>query len=514
MTVSDSLSAQPTATEARYYVSPDYRRCPAGIPCNSVINPSTLAIVGTRLVGSVNIVSEVTASAKQAQKQWAAIDVKSRAALLHAIADSIESTDPAPTSLLLTQEMGKPYPESVGEIANCGGIFRYFAEMARDDAGKVAGTTQTGSHQYTTMHPYGVSVHIMPFNFPLLLMCWTVAASLAAGNACIVKPAEATTLSTLDFMRHFDHLPAGLVSCVPGDANTAKALVQSKDTHVVAFTGSVAAAKAVALACAEQLKPSVIEAGGNDPMIISGQAPLDVAVAGAVTAAFHLSGQICTSAERLLVVDSVHDQFVEAFTAQTRSLRIGDGLEKSEIGPLVSQAAQQRIELVVQEAVKAGARVACGGKKPDHLSKGWFYEPTILLDIDPGMRIMREECFGPVAAVCRVKSFDEALAVANDSEFGLGASLFTTSLDEAMTAANALEAGMVWVNNPLIDNDALPFGGWKSSGMGRELGRFGLDSFRQSKMVIIDHAPQIQEWWYPYADSWFYTDNEGGRKLK
>lgn len=501
-----------SATLARYYISPDYLGCPPQARCEPVVNPSTLDDVGSRLVANTDMINQAIAAATQAQKKWVHLDAKTRANLLHTIADSIERTDPAETSILLTSEMGKPYPESVGEIANCGGIFRYFAEMARDDGGKVAGTTQLGSHQYSTYHPYGVSVHIMPFNFPLLLMCWTVAASLAAGNACIVKPAEATTLSTLDFMRHFAHLPGGIVSCLPGDASTAQALIKSQGTHVVAFTGSVSAARAVAVACAEQFKPCTIEAGGNDPMIISAQAPLDVAVAGAVTAAFHLSGQICTSAERLLVVDAIHDDFVEAFIQPTKNLRIGDGLEKSEIGPLVSQVAQQRVEVLVENAVTAGAQVVCGGRRPQHLSKGWFYEPTILTNVDPSMNIMKEECFGPVAAICRVSTFAEAIAIANNSDFGLGASVFTTSLDEAMTAANELEAGMVWVNNPLIDNDALPFGGWKNSGVGRELGRFGLDAFRQSKMVIMDHAPEIQEWWYPYDDSWFYSD--GGRKLK
>lgn len=501
-----------TASQARYYIGPSYVESPCGARCEQVVNPSTLEVLGNRLVASQDCIDQAVSAATKAQKKWARLDAKTRANLLHTIADSIERTDPAETSLLLTREMGKPYPESVGEIANCGGVFRYFAEMARDDGGKVAGTTQHGSHQYCTYHPYGVSLHIMPFNFPLLLMCWTVSASLAAGNACIIKPAEATTLSTLDFMRHFAHLPDGLVSCLPGDSSTAQTLIKSPGTQVVAFTGSVSAGKAVAVACAEQLKPSTIEAGGNDPMIISANAPLDVAVAGAVTAAFHLSGQICTSAERLLVVDTIHDQFVEAFAQQTKALRLGDGLGKAEIGPLVSQSALQKVEALVESAVAAGASVVCGGKKPEYLPKGYFYEPTILVDVDPSMNIMHDECFGPVAAICRVGTFDEAVAIANNSEFGLGASVFTNSLDEAMTAATELETGMVWVNNPLIDNDALPMGGWKNSGMGRELGRFGLDAFRQTKMVIIDHSPEIQEWWYPYDDSWFYTD--GGRKLK
>ncbi|MEM9439236.1 MAG: aldehyde dehydrogenase family protein, partial [Pseudomonadota bacterium] len=270
-----------------------------------------------------------------------------------------------------------------------------------------------------------------------------------------------------------------------------------------------ATAKSVASAAAGEMKPAVIEAGGSDAMIVSAHAPLDVAASGAVTAAFHLSGQVCTSAERLFVVDDIYDAFVEAFAKLTRKLRIGNGLAKSEIGPLVSEQARAKVIALVDDARSKGAAVVTGGKIPDDQPIGWFYEPTILTGVTDEMALMREECFGPVAAIRRVGSFDEALMLANDSHFGLGASVFTTSLEEAMEAADRLEAGMVWVNNPLIDNDALPFGGWKMSGLGRELGRQGLDAFRRSKMVVIDHRPVIQDWWYPYPDDWFY--DAGGR---
>ncbi len=492
------------------FVAPGYRRL-TDDPCVDVTDPADQSFVGKRVVCDRQTVDGVILEANTAQKAWARLDVKTRAGYLHRIADAIENSDPAPCSVLLTREMGKPYPESVGEIANCGAVFRYFAEMARDDAGKIAGTTQTGSFQYSRVEPYGVSVHIVPFNFPILLACWTVAASLAAGNACIVKPAEPTTLSTLKFMENFSGLPAGLVSCLPGGAETGQTLVRSGDTHAVVFTGSVAGGKAVAADCAALLKPCVIEAGGSDPMIITEHAPLDIAAQGSVTAAFHLSGQICTSAERFFVHEAVHDRFVDAFVKHTRKLRIGPGLEKSEIGPMVSKAARDKVEGLIAQAVSAGAIVECGGKRPEGLDAGWFYEPTILTGVTPEMTIMQEECFGPVAGICKVASFEEAIERANDSPFGLGACIFTTDMAQAMEAVERIQSGMVWVNNPLIDNDALPFGGWKMSGVGRELGRLGLDAFRQTKMVMIDHNPILHEWWYPYPDDWFYET--GGRKL-
>jgi len=491
-----------------YYLAPDFHASQGA--AHDVIDPATLETVGARAAVTADECDSVLDRVNAAQRKWARTDAKTRAATLHRLANRIEAHDMTDCAILMSREMGKPYPEAIGEVANCAPIFRYYAEMARDEAGKVAGTTQIGSLQFARYEPLGVSAHIMPFNFPILLMCWTVAASLAAGNGAIIKPAEATTLSTLEFMKVFDDMPADLIACLPGGVEVGKALVDSPKTHAVAFTGSVKAGQAVAEAAARRLKPAVIEAGGSDPMVISAHAPIAIAAAGAVTGAFHMSGQVCTSTERMYVVDSVHDAFIEAFVAETKRLRIGNGLKKSEIGPLVSEAARARVMQLVDDAVAAGAKVECGGRVPEGLETGWFYEPTILTNCTPDMAIQRQEVFGPVVSVVRVSDFDTAIAMANDSEFGLGASIFTTDLAEAHEATERLEAGMVWVNNPMIDNDALPFGGWKSSGIGRELGRMGLDTFRRTKMVIMDHQPVRHDWWYPYDDEWFL--DAGGRK--
>lgn len=494
---------------ASYFVSPDLLASSG--EALDVIDPATLAVVGKRCEVTPEELGSTLATVTAAQKHWKLTDAKTRATQLHSLANRIETADLSNCAILMSREMGKPYPEAIGELANCAPIFRYYAEMARDEAGKVAGTTQIGSFQFAKYEPLGVSVHIMPFNFPVLLMCWTVAASLAAGNGCVIKPAEATTLSTLEFMKVFAELPDGLVGCVPGGSDVGKKLVQSSLTHAVAFTGSVAVGREVAVAAAAHFKPAVIEAGGSDPMIITAHAPLDVAAAGAVTAAFHLTGQVCTSTERLYVVDSVHDEFVSSFVKETQRLRIGNGLEKSEIGPLVSEAARDKVERLIADAIAKGAIVECGGRRPPEQQTGWFYEPTILTNCTPDMDILNEECFGPAVAVIRVADFDEAITGANATQFGLGACIFTTSLEEATEAHERLESGMVWINNPLIDNDALPFGGWKASGIGRELGRQGLDAFRKSKMVIMDHKPVRHDWWYPYPDDWFLES--GGRKL-
>ena len=488
---------------AQMYIGGEYVEYPDAAVLSS-LNPATQEPVGKIADGTVAEVARAVEVAAIAQRDWQRLEAKNRAALLHRVADSIEQTSPRAVARQMTLEMGKPYPEAVGELHNVAPVFRYFAEMARDQAGHLAGAIQANSLPYARDEPLGVSGHIVPFNYPILLMSWTVAASLAAGNGCVIKPAPTTTLCTLLFMQHFTALPPGLVNCITGGAAAGRALAASPAVGAIAFTGGAAAAQEVGAICGGQMKPCLLESGGNDALIITSQAPLEVAVAGAVTAAFHLSGQICTSAERFFVDDAVHDEFVEKFAAATKRLRLGDGLSRAEIGPLVSRAGRDKVVRIVEDAKARGATVVCGGRIPAGMEQGWFYEPTILTEVSAEMAVMREEVFGPVAAVRRCRDFAEALQCANDTAFGLGASVFTTDLAEAMEAADVLQAGMVWVNNPLVDNDALPFGGWKMSGLGRCLGKEGLDFFRRRKMVIIDHQPQIQDWWYPYPDNVFY----------
>ncbi len=491
-----------------HFVNPEHTPLPGpGVP---VTNPSTLERVGVAGEMAPEVLDSVLDRVGKAQRSWAAQDCKSRAQALHQVANDMEASDMVGVARLMTLETGKPYPESIGEIANIPPVFRYYAEMARNDAGKIAGPMQPGSFQCQTYVPYGVTVHIVPHNFPLILGCWSMAASLAAGNGAVLKPAHAGTLCAMEFMRFFRHLPEGLVACVPGGADTGRRLIESPKTHAVAFTGSVTVGREVAVQAARGMKPAVIEAGGSDPCIVSSHADIGVAAAGAVTAAFLQSGQVCTSAERVYVVDGVHDAFVGAFVERARRLRIGDGMGVAEIGPLVSDAAREKVARLVEDARTKGARVALGGKVPDGLETGWFYEPTILTEVTDDMRVLNEEVFGPVASVVRVKDFDEALRRANDTEFGLGACIFTNDLEEAFKGVEQIEVGMVWVNNPLVDNDALPFGGVKASGLGRVLGQQGLNAFRQPKMVVIDPKAKEADWWYPYPDDWFYSDTKGG----
>ncbi len=502
------MSFDPSA--GHIYAGGAFHHAP-GANLQDVVNPADLSVVGRISLCTATQIDAALEAAVVAQRGWAMVDGKSRAAALHRVADAMEKGAQGEVARLMTLEMGKPYSEAVGELLNVGAIFRYYAEIARDDGGFLAGPTAPGSLQYAKYFPYGISAHIMPFNFPIVLMAFTVAASLAVGNAVVIKPAPATSLCTLKFMEHFSSLPAGLVSCVTGGAETAQALIADERLKVIAFTGSVEAGQKVAAACGARLKPCVIEAGGSDPLIVMDSADPDVAAAAAVTAAFHLSGQVCTATERVLVHEKIHDAFVDRMVARTKELRVGPGLSNVEIGPLVSQAARDKVMRLVEEAVAQGAKVACGGGIPKGRNVGWYYEPTVLTGVTPDMAIVRAELFGPVAPVLKVKSLDEAIGLANASRYGLGAAIYTNKLDEAMAATERLECGMVWVNNVLGDNDALPFGGWKASGLGRSLSRLGLNAFRQPKMVMLDPKAELQGWWYPYSDAFF--KERGGDKV-
>ncbi|MDH4353707.1 MAG: aldehyde dehydrogenase family protein, partial [Actinomycetota bacterium] len=381
----------------------------------------------------------------------------------------------------------------------------YYAEIGRHDVGHMVGPATAGQTHFTLKEPMGVVVIVLPFNYPYVLLCWEAAAALAAGNAVIVKPSENTSLSTLKFMEAFEALPPGLVQCVTGGGRVGQQLVGSPDTHMVAFTGSVPTGRAIARTCAETFKPHLIEASGNDPFIVMPSAPMDMAVRGTAFAAFLNCGQVCTSAERIFVHNDIYDEFAARLVAEVAKLRVGSGLDRVDVGPMVSERERARYEALLARAVEQGAVVAHGGGRPEGLDAGWFVEPTVLTEVTPDMEILNEESFGPVAPLCRVADFDEALARANASRFGLGSNIYTSDLEEAMRATHELESGMVWVNAPLLDNDAGPFGGRKMSGTGRQLGAEGLDTFRHTKFVMIDPAAAPQDfWWFPYADDEAY----------
>ncbi len=465
-----------------------------------VIDPATAETAGHMPIATAAEVDEAIAVANASQKAWNKVNALSRAELMHEIASNMRALRGI-LGEMLTREMGKPYKETTDEVDWAASAVDYYAEIARHDYGKVVGPAVDDQFHFTLKEPMGVVVIILPFNFPFCLLCWSAAAALATGNAVIIKPSENTALSTLKFMEAFAPLPDGLIQCLPGAGDVGRQLVESTDTHMIAFTGSVPTGQFVARACADQFKPCLIEASGNDPFLVMPSASAGMAARGAAFAAYLNCGQVCTSAERIFVHQDIHDEFVSKLVSNAQALRIGNGLDNIDMGPMVSAKERDRYEAILQRAIDQGAKVAAGGGRPIAQKTGWFVEATVLTEVNPDMDIMNQESFGPSAPICKVSSLEEAIELANKSRFGLGSTIYTSDLNEAMRAVNELETGMVWVNAPLLDNDAGPFGGRKMTGMGRQLGAEGLDTFRHTKLAMIDPGANDQDfWWFPYKE--------------
>jgi len=463
-----------------------------------VLNPATEEVLDTAPYAGPADVDRAVMAAAHAFTEWRRTPGIERAELLHHAARRIRE-DKEGLAVLLTREGGKPLPENRDEVEWIAACFDYYAEIGRDAIGRVISPVARQQFNFVVKEPYGVAGLIVPWNYPLLLLSWKLGPALAAGNTVVAKPSEHTPLSTLRLMQAFDHFPAGVVNAVTGHGDTGAALVEHRGVEVVAFTGSQATGRKVAVTCAQQLKKCHLELGGNDPFIVDEGVDLDVAVKGAAWACFLNMGQVCTSAERFYVLDGVFDEFVDRFAAFTKTLRIGDPLGPDvDLGPMVSAVQREKLEKKVEAALKGGARLLAGGHRPAGLGKGFYYEPTALVDVRPDMELMREETFGPVAPLVRCRDIDEAIELADRSEYGLGASIFTNSLEHAFKAMERIRAGTFWVNDPLTDNDAGPFGGMRRSGLGRELGSEGLEDFRDSKHVHLDYVIGAKPYWFPY----------------
>jgi len=466
-----------------------------------IVNPATLEVLAEVPDSSPEDVRRACAKAAEAQKHWRRLPAIERGKLLHQAAGLMRE-DRAELSKLLTLEGGKPRIENLDEVEWSAACFQYYAEIARNSHGSSIPPTAEHQINFTIKEPLGVVAAIVPFNYPLLLLCWKIAPALAAGNTVVVKPSELTPLATLRMIeRSFAHLPDGVVNVVPGGPETGAALVDDPHVACIAFTGSTAVGTKIAVRAAEQLKRVNLELGGIDPLIVFADADLDIAVPGAAWARFLNNGQVCTSAKRIYVVEDIAKAFVERFVDLTRSLKLGNGMDpETDLGPLVSERARTRVESQVQRAVAEGASVLTGGRRPGNAGPGWFFEPTVLADVKATGTVVCEEVFGPIASIQVVKDADAAIAAAAASDYGLGANIFTQNLTWALTAMQEIKAGTFWINDPLTDNDAAPFGGMRKSGMGRELGEEGLDAFRDVKHVHMDFVPERKGFWFPYRN--------------
>ena len=464
-----------------------------------VVDPSSEDVLAEVASASSEQVENAVQAARAAFPGWRRMPAPERGEMIGAVSTWIteHSDDLART---LTREGGKPLVENRDEMGWSAGCFDFYAALGRTERGRVVPSGEEGQLNLVLKEPFGVVAAIVPWNYPILLMAWKLAPALAAGNTIVLKPSPYTPLSTLELCQGFaEALPPGVVNVVTGEGDVGAELVTSNGTDVVAFTGSVETGKAVMRAAAEQIKKVHLELGGKDAFIVCDDVPIEVAAKGAVWSAYLNSGQVCTSAERFYIHKDIYDDFVDAFVEETQKLVVGDPFEdRTDIGPLVRAVQRDKVEAQIDQARRAGATILAGGDRPHE--RGFFLSPAVLVDVEEDMDVLRKETFGPVAPLAKVSSLDEAIARTNASEFGLGANVYTQRLDYMMKAMEEIDAGTVWFNDPLTDNEAAPFGGMKSSGIGRELGTEGLDDFRQTKHVHIDTKMDVKSWWYPYSE--------------
>ena len=418
---------------------------------------------------------------------WRARPAKERALVLRRFADLMLAHQEE-LAVLLTTEQGKPLAEARGEIAYAASFLEWFGEEAKRVYGDTIPAHQADKRIVVLREPIGVTAGITPWNFPAAMITRKAGPALAVGCTMIVKPAEQTPLSALALCRIAEEagVPPGVLSVVTGDAEDAPViggeLTSNPTVRKLSFTGSTEIGKLLMAQCAGQVKKVSLELGGNAPFVVFDDADLDAAVAGAIMCKFRNSGQTCVSANRILVQDSVHDAFLERFEAAVAALKVGNGLEDGvQIGPLIDEGAAEKVERHVADATAAGAEVVLGGSRLE----GTFFEPTVLTGVTNAMAMSCEETFGPVAGIQRFASEEEAVALANDTPYGLAAYFYSRDLGRVWRVSEALEYGILGVNTGIISTEVAPFGGMKESGIGREGSKYGVDDWLELKYVCL-----------------------------
>ena len=480
------------------------------------VNPATGEILRELECGSEHDVRQAVARARAVQPEWSRLGVRRRAELLKRFQRLLHEHK-SRIAEAISRETGKPYAEALTtEIVVVLDSARFYFEnsgsLLRDEAlthGNLAMKTKSGR---LVREPYGVVGIVSPWNYPFSIPATESLCALVAGNAVVVKPSEFTSLVALELasLLYESGIPEDVFQVIPGDGVTGTALVHA-DIDKLIFTGSVATGKRIAEAAATRLLPVVLELGGKDPMVVLEDADIDVASSGAVWGAFVNAGQTCLSVERCYVHRSIYESFVEACVQKTKQLRVGNGMEPgTDVGPMIHERQLRIVEGHVTEAKERGARVLVGGTRLPELGPN-FYAPTVLTGVTHEMRIMREETFGPVLPIVAFDSEDEAVRLANDSEFGLAASVWTRDRRRGEGIARRLAAGTVQVNDAVscFGISEAPHGGIKSSGIGRTHGRFGLEEMVRAKYVVSDLTPRMKKlWWYKYGAK--FTDQVEG----
>jgi acyl-CoA reductase-like NAD-dependent aldehyde dehydrogenase len=447
----------------------------------STINPATEEVINTYKIMTKEQIDEKAKKAQNAFLDWKT-DIQKRVDHIHDFVQELRKNKEE-LARTVTKEMGKSIKEARSEVEKCAWVMDYFADNGRVfTTDEVVNTDARKS--IVTFEPLGVIGSIMPWNFPYWQALRFAAPSLIAGNTIVLKPASAAMGCGIEIEKAFakSGAPDGVFQTVVGDSSIADILIDSKDVNAVTFTGSVPVGGRVAQRATSQIKKCVLELGGSDPFIVCEDADIEKASNGAVKGRFINNGQSCIASKRFIIAKKIADEFIEQFVQKTEKLRVGDPLsEDTDLGPLVNASGLKTIDSQVKDSVKERAEILTGGEQIR--SKGYFYKPTILKNVTPNMRVAQEEVFGPVAPIIVADDEIQSVRLANDSQYGLGASIWTQDLDKAENLSRMIRSGIVTVNNVVISDPRVPFGGVKKSGFGRELSRYGMLEFVNIKSV-------------------------------
>ncbi|UCV18642.1 NAD-dependent succinate-semialdehyde dehydrogenase [Ferribacterium limneticum] len=453
----------------------------------AVINPATGEQIGeVPLCGAAETRRAIDA-ANAAWPAWRALTARRRAQILQTwnrlILDNVDDL-----AQIITAECGKPLAEAKGEVIYGASFIEWFAEEGKRTYGESIPSPASNTRLIVIKQPIGVCAAITPWNFPFAMITRKVAPALAAGCPVVIKPAEATPLSALALavLAEQAGFPAGVLNVVTGKpAEIGGELCANPIVRKLSFTGSTAVGRLLMAQCAPTIKKLSLELGGNAPFIVFNDADVNAAVDGALTAKYRNTGQTCVCANRFLVQSGIYEEFASRFAEKANGLKVGDGTEDGVAqGPLINAAGLSKVEAHVADALSKGARVLCGGAR--HERGGNFFQPTVLADVTTAMQVAREETFGPVAPLFKFETEAEAIAMANDTEFGLAAYFFTRDVGRCWRVGEALEYGMVGVNTGLISNEVAPFGGIKQSGLGREGSKYGIEDYLEIKYLCFD----------------------------
>jgi betaine-aldehyde dehydrogenase len=455
----------------------------------SVCDPSTEEVIAQVASGTAADVDRAVKAARAAfdSGPWGKTNAAERGRLLYKLAEKIRA-NAALLAELECRNSGKPIVEAEYDIADAATCFEYYAGLANKVLGHV-NPVPANALSFTLREPVGVAGQIIPWNYPLVMAAWKLAPAIAAGCTCVLKPAEQTPLSVMEVANWFEEigLPPGVVNIVNGLGEAAgAALVAHPGVDKIAFTGSAAVGKIIVKSAADTLKRVTLELGGKSPNIFFESADWEAAVDGALFGIFINQGEVCSAGSRILVEKKIYSKFVEAMTEKAKRIKLGPPLEReTKMGPLVSKEQYDRVSSYL-DLGKKEAKVAIGGGRSKQYGKGYYVEPTIFYDVDNNARISREEIFGPVASVIPFEGEPEAIRIANDTPYGLAAAVWTRDIYKAFRVVKSLRAGIVWVNHMQPTYVEAPWGGYKQSGFGRELGPWGLEEYLETKQVFVN----------------------------